>query len=65
MHYQYNIEAFVVSWLETDKDGKPKFQKRTYKNLEAFIVYLENLFLNKGNAISNVHVKVCYDLFKE
>lgn len=59
MNYQKKLDAIVLTWLEI-KEGHPMFQKRIYKDIERLKQYLAQLFEKK--TISNVQIKVCYQL---
>lgn len=59
MNYQKKLDAIVLTWLEI-KEDHPMFQKRIYKDIERLKQYLAQLFEKK--TISNVQIKVCYQL---
>lgn len=62
MNYEKKLDAIVVTWLEV-KENKPIFQKRTYKDVGLVKDYLNRMFETKKDIISNVQVKLCYQLF--
>lgn len=62
MNYNKKLDAIVITWLEV-KEDKPLFQKRVYKNIDMAKEYLQRMFENKKEKISNVQVKVCYQLY--
>lgn len=62
MSYEKKLDAIVISWLEV-KEDKPLFQKRVYKDVDMAKEYLQRMFRTKKDKISNVQVKVCYQLY--
>lgn len=62
MNYNKKLDAIVITWLEV-KEDKPLFQKRVYKNVDMAKEYLQRMFETKKEKISNVQVKVCYQLY--
>lgn len=62
MNYNKKLDAIVITWLEV-KEDKPLFQKRIYKNIDMAKDYLQRMFETKKEKISNVQVKICYQLY--
>lgn len=62
MSYEKKLDAIVITWLEV-KETKALFQKRIYKDIDMAKEYLQRMFETKKDKISNVQVKVCYQLY--
>lgn len=60
-HFVRTLEAIVLSWLEV-KEGRPSFQKRTYKDRNKFEAYLSTLLSTKQENIDNIQIKECYKI---
>lgn len=61
MTYEKKLDAIVITWLEVN-ETKPTFQKRIYKEVDRAKEYLQRMFETKKDRISNVQVKICYQL---
>lgn len=61
MTYEKKLDAIVITWLEVN-ETKPTFQKRIYKDVDRAKEYLQRMFETKKDRISNVQVKICYQL---